>query len=53
MNKSSIEQMMQRISKLEEALTLIRDVARVSNGTEFYAMIADKALNDGEEDGES
>ncbi len=53
MNKSSIEQLARRISILEEALRLIRDVARVSEGVEFYEMIAEKALNDGEEDGES
>jgi hypothetical protein len=30
--------------RLREALEEIRDVARVSEGVEFYAMLADKAL---------
>jgi hypothetical protein len=31
--------------RLRDALTEIRDVARVSEGVDFYAMLADKALN--------
>jgi len=38
-----------RVEQLEQALELIRDVARVSDGVEFYAMIADKALHPSEE----
>lgn len=56
MNKSSIEQndlLRARIARLEEALEFIRDVAQISEGVGFYAMIAEKALNDGEEDDKS
>jgi len=56
MNKSSIEQndlLHARITKLEEALELIKTVAEISEGVGFYAMVAEKALNDGEEDGKS
>ena len=56
MNKSSIEQnnlLRARITKLEEALELIKTVAEISEGVGFYAMVAEKALNDGEEDGKS
>jgi len=34
-----------RIKALREALEEIRDVARISDGVEWYAMIASKALN--------
>jgi hypothetical protein len=33
-----------RIRHLEDALKEIRDIAQVSEGAEFYAMVADKAL---------
>ena len=33
-----------RIEHLEEALKNIRDVAEISEGTQWYAMIAEKAL---------
>jgi hypothetical protein len=33
-----------RIRHLEDALKEIRDIAHVSEGAEFYAMVADKAL---------
>ena len=33
-----------RIKKLREALEEIRDVARISDGVEWYAMIASEAL---------
>lgn len=46
-----LEEARKAIERLQEALRLIRDVANVSEGVEFYAMIADKALNDGEKDG--
>ena len=34
----------QVIARYKEALEEIRDIARVSDGVEFYAMLADKAL---------
>jgi hypothetical protein len=43
-------QQQQRISALREALEEIRDVARVSEGVEFYAMLAEKALTKDEEE---
>jgi len=36
----------QRIQDLEDSLREIRDIARVSEGVEFYAMLADKALRE-------
>ncbi len=59
MDKSSIEQkakstnaeLVERVLFLEDALTLIRDVADISDGVEWYAVVADKALR-GEEDNE-
>lgn len=33
-----------RIEELEEALRQIRDIALLSEGVEFYAMLAEKAL---------
>ena len=36
----------QRIQDLEDSLREIRDVARASEGVEFYAMLADKALKE-------
>jgi hypothetical protein len=38
----------ERLQRLTIALTEIRDIARVSEGVEFYAMLAQKAL-DGED----
>lgn len=38
-----------RIAALREALMEIRDVATISEGTEFYAMLASKALEKDEE----
>ena len=37
-----------RIAALREALKEIRDVATISEGTEFYAMLASKALEEDE-----
>lgn len=34
----------EKIERYEEALREIRDVARCSDGVEFYAMLADRAL---------
>ena len=34
----------EEVDHLRSALTEIRDIARVSEGVEFYAMLADKAL---------
>jgi len=39
------------IQKLRSALIQIRDIAAISEGVEFYAMLADRALN-GESNGE-
>jgi hypothetical protein len=36
--------MTDRIRHLEDALKEIRDIAHVSEGAEFYSMVADKAL---------
>ena len=36
----------QRIQDLEDSLREIRDIARASEGVEFYAMLADKALKE-------
>jgi len=36
-----------RIDQLEAALVEIRDIALVSDGVEFYAMLAEKGLDDG------
>ena len=36
----------ERIKSLEGSLREIRDIARVSEGVEFYAMLADKALKE-------
>ena len=36
----------ERIKSLEGSLREIRDIARVSEGVEFYAMLADKALQE-------
>lgn len=38
----------ERLQRLSAALTEIRDIARVSEGVEFYAMLAQRAL-DGED----
>ena len=35
-----------RITALREALTEIRDIAAISEGVEFYAMLANKALEE-------
>lgn len=35
------------IKRLRAALEDIRDIAVISDGVEFYAMLADKALNGG------
>ena len=43
-------QQQQRINALREALEEIRDVARVSEGVEFYAMLAEKALTKDKEE---
>ena len=54
MGKSSIEQrnqierMARRILRLEEALRLVRDVAEVSEGVEWYEMVSSLALKDTE-----
>jgi len=37
-------QMQERIEELEAILTDIRDVAAISEGTQWYAMMADKVL---------
>tara|TARA_R110000751_G_scaffold56451_4_gene120420 strand:+ start:3686 stop:4147 length:462 start_codon:yes stop_codon:yes gene_type:complete len=42
--RKSKTQLQMRIEHLEAALTEIRDVARVSEGVEFYAMLAEKGL---------
>jgi predicted transcriptional regulator len=42
----------QRIDQLREALQEIRDIARVSDGVEFYAMLATRALNQDDENRE-
>jgi len=34
-----------RIKLLEETLIEIRDIARASDGVEFYAMLAERGLN--------
>ena len=34
----------QRIDRLRESLREIRDIAQVSEGVDFYAMLADRAL---------
>lgn len=39
-----IEELEAKLAKLVEALKDIRDVARVSDGVEFYAMLSEKAL---------
>lgn len=36
----------EEVDRLRSALTEIRDIARVSEGVEFYAMLADKALTE-------
>ena len=33
-------------SRMQKALEEIRDVARVSDGVEYYAMLADRGLGD-------
>lgn len=43
-------QMHDRIKELEEALENIRDVAQISEGTQWYAMIAERALAGGKDD---
>lgn len=43
-------QMQERIKGLEEALGNIRDVAQISEGAQWYAMIADKALKGGSDE---
>tara|TARA_Y100000385_G_C12990191_1_gene592446 strand:+ start:519 stop:791 length:273 start_codon:yes stop_codon:yes gene_type:complete len=54
MSESSIEQsdqierMARRILRLEEALRLVRDVAEVSEGVEWYEMVSSLALKDTE-----
>ena len=54
MGESSIEQsdqierMARRILRLEEALRLVRDVAEVSEGVEWYEMVSSLALKDTE-----
>jgi hypothetical protein len=40
----TFDQMADRIRHLEDALKEIRDIAQVSEGAEFYSMVADKAL---------
>ena len=42
--KGSLES--RRIAALREALTEIRDIAAISEGVEFYAMLANKALEE-------
>jgi len=42
--KGSLES--RRIVALREALTEIRDIAAISEGVEFYAMLANKALEE-------
>jgi len=44
---SMLATVMTERDRFRDALIAIRDVARVSTGVEFYAMLADKAL-DGE-----
>lgn len=41
---------LRRIAALREALTEIRDIAAVSEGVEFYAMLANKALERDDEE---
>ena len=41
---------LRRIAALREALTEIRDIAAVSEGVEFYAMLANKALEKDDEE---
>ena len=43
-------QMQERIKELVEALENIRDVAEISEGTQWYAMIAERALTGGKDD---
>jgi hypothetical protein len=44
MTPPTFDQMADRIRHLEDALKEIRDIAHVSEGAEFYSMVADKAL---------
>ena len=41
---------LRRIAALREAVTEIRDIAAVSEGVEFYAMLANKALEKDDEE---
>jgi hypothetical protein len=41
---------LRRVAALREALTEIRDIAAVSEGVEFYAMLANKALERDDEE---
>ena len=43
-DRESVMALREEVDRLRSALTEIRDVARVSEGVEFYAMLADKAL---------
>jgi len=43
-SKSAIKDLKAEVNALRSALLEIRDVARVSEGVEFYAMLAEKAL---------
>ena len=42
--RRNTKEMQDRIDALEAALTEIRDIAKVSNGGEFYVMLADRVL---------
>lgn len=44
-SKEGREELIQRIIQLEKTLTDIRDVAAISEGARWYAMVAEKALN--------
>jgi len=44
MSETPPEKYESRLKDLREALTEIRDVANVSEGVEFYAMLAQQAL---------
>jgi len=45
-NLTFLAETMTERDRYRDALIEIRDIARVSEGVEFYAMLADKALND-------
>ena len=42
--RESVRVLREEVDHLRSALTEIRDVARISEGADFYAMFADKAL---------